>query len=127
MAGKGSRFYTLTELAAGTGLSLGLVSKIFSRKLPITPYAATRLAEFFGITIEQLFTAGTIVVETPPVRRLARAVYKIHRDSTYRPPVRDWRTALQEAEALESEPVPACPTGAEVLDLPEPALSQKTA
>ena len=106
--GKGTRTYTLTEIADGTGLSLALVSKIFNRKLPITPYAATRLAEFFGISIEQLFTAGTIVVVTPPVRRLGRIVYRIRPGSPYRPPARDWHTALQQLEALESEPCPPC-------------------
>jgi transcriptional regulator with XRE-family HTH domain len=107
--GKGTRAYTFTEIAAGTGLSLALVSKIFNRKLPITAYAAERLAGFLGISIEQLFTEGTIAVETPPVRRLGRIIGRIHPDSPYRPPARDRDAALRLVEALESEPCPPCP------------------
>jgi transcriptional regulator with XRE-family HTH domain len=81
VAGKGTRPCTFTELAAGAGLSLALVSKIFNRKLPITPYAAGRLASFLGISIEELFTPGTVTVETP--RPLGRIVGRMPRHSCY--------------------------------------------
>ena len=79
--GKGTRPCTFTEIADGTGLSLSLVSLIFNGKRPITPYAATRLAGFLGINIEQLFTPGTITVETP--RPLGRIVGRMPRHSCY--------------------------------------------
>jgi transcriptional regulator with XRE-family HTH domain len=76
----GARTYTLREIADGTGLSTSLVCLIFNQKRPITPYAATRLTSFFRISIEELFTPGTITVHTPPVRRpLGRIVYIRHR------------------------------------------------
>lgn len=80
-AGKGTRPCTFTEIAAGTGLSLSLVSLIFSGKRPITPHAATRLTSFLGISIEELFTPGTITVETP--RPLGRIVGRVPRHSCY--------------------------------------------
>jgi hypothetical protein len=81
VAGKGTRPYTFTEIAAGTGLSLSLVSLIFSRKRPITSYAAERLSRFWGISVEQLFTPGTITVETPCP--LGRIVGRMPRHSCY--------------------------------------------
>jgi len=81
VAGKGTRPCTFTEIAAGTGLSLSLVSLIFNGKRPITPYAATRLASFFGISIEELFTPGMIAVETP--RPPGRIVGRMPRHSCY--------------------------------------------
>ena len=101
--GKGSRTYTFTEIATGTGLSLPLVSLILRRKRPISAYAEARLREFFGLGPED---PCTINVNTPPVRPVGRAVYRIHRGSTYRPPFRDWRTAMREAAAMDSEPLP---------------------
>jgi transcriptional regulator with XRE-family HTH domain len=103
--GKGSRTYTFTEIAAGTGLSLALVSKIFNGKLRITTYAAERLAGFLGITVEQL-TPETIVVATPPARPLGRAVGRRRRNSPYRPPVLDRHASPRSVGPQESEPSP---------------------
>ena len=80
IAGKGTRAYTFTEIAHGTGLSLSLVSLIMRGKRTLSNYAQARLAQFFGISIEQLRTPGTITAQTPPVRPLGRVVYRKHRD-----------------------------------------------
>jgi transcriptional regulator with XRE-family HTH domain len=87
--GKGTRTYTFTEIAEGTGLSLALVSLILRGKRPVSGYAQPRLAEFFGVSIEQLLTPGTITAQVPPVRKLGRIVYRTHPGSPYRPPVLD--------------------------------------
>jgi transcriptional regulator with XRE-family HTH domain len=76
--GKGMRTYTFTEIADGTGLSLALVSLVLREKLPVSEYAQSRLAEFFGISIEQFLTPGTITAQVPPVRRPGRLVGRIH-------------------------------------------------
>jgi transcriptional regulator with XRE-family HTH domain len=94
VAGRG-RTYTLTEIAAGTGLSLSLVSLVLRGKRPVSEYVQPRLAQFFGVSIEQLRTPGTITTLTPPVRPLGRIVGRIHPGSTYRP-----------LEALELAPLP---------------------
>lgn len=109
VAGKGTRTYTFTEIADGTGLSLSLVSLILRGKRPVSEYAQPRLAEFFGISIEQLLTPGTITVRTPPARPLGRIVGRIRPGSPYWPPVRDRDIALRRLEALESDPCPPCP------------------
>jgi hypothetical protein len=103
--GTGTRTYTFTEIAAGTGLSLPLISLVLRGKRPLSDYAQPRLAKFFGITIEQLRTPGTITAQVPPVRPLGRAIGRIHPGSPYRPPVlgRDAQSellrAVQESEA----------------------------
>ncbi len=76
--GKGTRTYTFTEIAQGTGLSLALVSLLMRGKRPLSEYAQPRLAEFFGISIEQLLTPGNIRVNTPPIRPIGRVVYIRH-------------------------------------------------
>ncbi len=81
VAGKGTRPCTFTEIAAGTGLSLSLVSLIFNGRRSITPSAGERLAKYLGISIEELFTPGTITVETP--RPLGRIVGRMPRHSCY--------------------------------------------
>jgi len=78
--GKGTRTYTFTEIAQGTGLSLALISLVMRGKRPVSEYAQPRLAEFFGISMEQLRTPGTITVQLPPVRPLGRVVGRIHRN-----------------------------------------------
>lgn len=98
--GKGTRTYTFTEIAAGTGLSLSLVSLMLRGKRPVSEYAQPRLAKFLGITVEQLRTPGTITEQVPPVRPLGRAVGRIQPGSFYRPPVLD-RYASSES-VLES-------------------------
>ncbi|SRR5713226_9159586 len=107
--GTGTRTYSFREIAEGAGLSLSLVSLIFNRKRRITPYAAMRLTSFLGISIEQLFTAGTIKVHTPRLRRpLGRAVYRITPNTMFpygRPPVLDRHAQSELLRALqESEP-----------------------
>ena len=98
--GNGTRTYTFTEVAAGTGLSLSLVSLVLRGKRTLTEYSQSRLAMFFGIN-----SAGTITVETPPVRPVGRVVARVHADSPYRPPVQDrypisqWLERLQESES----------------------------
>jgi transcriptional regulator with XRE-family HTH domain len=91
--GKESRSYTFTEVAFGSGLSLSLISLILRGRRPVSAYAETRLAEFFGITIEQLWTPGTITVQVPPVRPLGRVI-RIRRGSSG-PPVVDSYAASQ--------------------------------
>jgi transcriptional regulator with XRE-family HTH domain len=73
---------TFTEIAAGTGLSLAFVSLIFNGRRRITPYAAARLARFFGIS-EELLTPENIIVQTPPARPLGRIVGRTPRHSCY--------------------------------------------
>lgn len=109
--GKGSRTYTFTEIAAGTGLSLALVSLIFNRKRRITPYAATRLAIFFQITIEQLFTPDTITVETPSARPLGRIVGRVRPHSHYRLAVPNWDPVSELLKALDWHLSAPCPGG----------------
>lgn len=99
VAGQGSRSYTFTEIAEGTGLSLSLVSLVLRGKRPLSEYAQPRLAEFFGITIEQLGTPGTLTAVTPPVYRPGRIVARARRGSLYRPPLRTWETAMREMES----------------------------
>jgi transcriptional regulator with XRE-family HTH domain len=76
--GKGTCTYTLTEIAAGTGLSISLISLILRGKRPVTTYVGSRLAAFFGISRDEPFT---INVETP--RPFGRIVGRIHRHSYY--------------------------------------------
>jgi transcriptional regulator with XRE-family HTH domain len=109
--GKVTRSYTFTEIAAGTGLSLALVSLVLRGKRPVSEYAQPRLAKFFGITIEQLRTPGTIVVATPPARPLGRVVGRIRPHSSYRLPVRNTDPVSQFLEALEHELCRPCPRG----------------
>jgi transcriptional regulator with XRE-family HTH domain len=85
--GRGSRTYTFTEIAAGTGVSLSAISLVLRGKCPLSAYLQPRLAEFFGISIEQLLTPGTLTAQVPPVRRLGRAVGRVRPNSLYRPPV----------------------------------------
>ena len=109
VVGRGSRTFTFTEIAAGTGLSLSLVSLMLRGKRPVSEYAQPRLAKFFGITIEQLRTPGTITAQTPPVRRI-RVVGRIRPDSRYRPPVLDRYGQAKLLRTLqESEPPPPGP------------------
>lgn len=56
VTGKDASTYTFTQIAEGTGLSLALISLIMRNKRPVSEYAQPRLAEFFGISIEQLCT-----------------------------------------------------------------------
>ena len=111
VAGRGMRTYTLTEIAAGSGLSLPLVSLIFGRRRRITPYAAERLASFFQISIEELFTEGTFNIQTPAPRPLGRMVGRIHPGSSYRPPVLDRDAQARLLETLQREPCPLFPRG----------------
>jgi transcriptional regulator with XRE-family HTH domain len=108
---KGPRTYTFTEIAAGTGLSLSLVSLILRGKRPLSEYAQPRLADFFGISIEQLLTPGTITAQVPPVRRLGRIVGRVRPNSLYRPPVLDRYAASQMFETPDCEPFLPCPRG----------------
>jgi hypothetical protein len=82
--GRGTRTYTFTEIAAGTGLSLSLISLILRRKRPISGYAQTRLVAFFRIAGGE---SWVINVDTPPARPLGRAVGRVRPNSLYRPPV----------------------------------------
>jgi transcriptional regulator with XRE-family HTH domain len=97
----GARIYTFTEVAFGSGLSLSLISLVLRGKRPVSAYAQARLAEFFGITIEQLWTPGTITVQLPPVRPLGRVI-RIRRGSSG-PPVLDRYAASQTVGPQESE------------------------
>jgi len=81
--GKGTRSYTFTEIAAGTGLSLSLISLVMHGKRPVSEYVQPRLAEFFGISIDELRTPGIFIAQTLPVRRLGRVVGRIRPDSPY--------------------------------------------
>jgi len=76
--GNGTRTYTFTGIANGTGLSLSLVSLTLRGKRPVSEYAQPRLANFFGITIEQLGTSGSITAQVPPGRRVGRAIGRIN-------------------------------------------------
>lgn len=107
--GNRTRTYTFTEIAEGTGLSLALVSLIMRGKRPVSEYAQPRLAQFFGISIEQLGTPGPIQVHTPPVPPVGRIVGRIPHGSPYSSLVRDRNTALRLLETLEPEPCPPCP------------------
>ena len=100
--GRSTRTSTFTEIAQGAGLSLALVSLVMRGKRPVSEYAQPRLAEFFGISIEQLGTPGTFQVNTPPVRPLGRIVGRIHPGSPYRPPVLD-RYAVSRLARLSQE------------------------
>jgi transcriptional regulator with XRE-family HTH domain len=80
-AGTIPQTYTMREIADGVGMSVSLISRVMRGERPISEYLQPRLAEFFGVTIEQLRTPGTITAQTPPVRHSGRVVYKIHRPS----------------------------------------------
>lgn len=76
--------YSLSEIAVGTGLSVALVSLIFSGRRPATPYAQARLATFFGISNEELLTPGTIRNYIAPVRPLGRVAGEIYLNGAFR-------------------------------------------
>ena len=78
--GKGSRTYTFTEIADGTGLSLSIVSLVMRSLRPPTPYIQARLCAFLGIGEGEPYT---INVSTPQPRVRGRVVYRIHRDARY--------------------------------------------
>jgi transcriptional regulator with XRE-family HTH domain len=111
----GPRTYSCRQIADGAGLSISLISLIFCGKRPVSPYAQTRLATFFRMSVEELLTPGTIKVHPPRLRRpLGRAVYRITPNTVFpygRPPVRDRDAALRLLEGLESETCPPCPRG----------------
>ena len=109
LAGGGTRTYTFTEIADGTGLSLALVSRIIRGQWPMSSYAQDRLRAFFGIRDAE---PCNLNVSTPQPRVRGRVVYRTRPGSNYRPPFRDRDTALRELEALESESWPPCQSGA---------------
>src|ERR1700730_918029 len=113
--GTGSRTYTCRQIADGAGLSISLVSLIFRGKRPVSPYAQTRPATFFKMSVEELVAPGTIKVHPPRLRRpLGRAVYRITPNTVFpygRPPILDRDAALRLREGLESETCPPCPRG----------------
>jgi transcriptional regulator with XRE-family HTH domain len=101
VAGRGSHTYTFTDIALGSGLSLSLVSLVLRNKRPASEYVQQRLAEFFGITIEQLRTPGTLTAHVPPVRRLVR-IGRVRPRSRYRR-IGRVRDVSQVLEGLEPE------------------------
>jgi hypothetical protein len=106
VVGRGSRTFTFTEIAAGTGLSLSAISLILRRKRPISEYAQTRLAEFFRITGGE---SWVINVDTPPARPLGRVVYRIHPNTVHRygrPVVTKVYAPSQSDRTGESAPFP---------------------
>jgi transcriptional regulator with XRE-family HTH domain len=68
----------MRQVADCVGVSLSLISRVIRGERPISEYLQPRLAEFFGITVEELLTPGCVTVQIPPVRRLGRIVYRIH-------------------------------------------------
>src|SRR5712692_11801446 len=107
--GTATRTYTFREIADGAGLSRALVSLVLRGKRPVSSYAQPRLAKFFGITIEELLTRGTIRAHTPPPRRPRGRGYKITPNNIQRfgrPPVLDRYASSQSAGPQESEPSP---------------------
>jgi transcriptional regulator with XRE-family HTH domain len=73
----------MREIADGVGMDISLISRVMRAERPISEYLQPRLAEFFGITVEQLRTPGAITMQTLPVRRLGRVVGRIDRHSYY--------------------------------------------
>ena len=62
----GARDYTCREIADGAGLDISLVSRIFRGKRAPSLFAATRLAGFFRISIEQVLALVNVQVRMPP-------------------------------------------------------------
>jgi len=65
------RTYTCRQIASGTRLHISLISRIFNGKRKPSLYTAQRLANFFGISIEELLTVANVQVRMPhfPPRR----------------------------------------------------------
>jgi len=75
----GSRTYTCRQIADGAGLHISLVSRIFRGKRAPSLFAATRLAGFFRITIEELLAVVNVQVRMPRFpRRRGRVVGRVY-------------------------------------------------
>lgn len=94
--GRGSRTYTFTEIAHGTGLSLALVSRVLRQQWPMSLYFQGRLKTFFAVPDGE---SCTINVSTPPARPLGRIVARFHRGAANRPP--SLESALRELQTMK--------------------------